>query len=311
MKPRVVLLGGSGFFGSHVADDLCAAGYTVRLVSTARRGWGNVAHLGAAVERVQADIGDPAAARAALAGCDAAVHLAGRGTPADVERTPADDETENLAPARRFLAAAAAVRLPRIVFASSGGTVYGRAERLPVDEDHPTVPLSAHGACKLALERTLGEAADRDGFDLAVLRFGNLYGERQDPGGRQGAVAVFLGAARDGRPIELSGGGAAVRDYLHAGDAARAIRLVIERRPDGRTFNVGSGVGLSVRELADEVERTTGRTLVRRTRPPLPGEVPASVLDASRLRRAVGWAPAIPLGEGLARTWRFMQEAGR
>lgn len=306
-RPPVLVLGGGGFVGSHLCGALLGAGYGVRAFGTARRGWGNLDHLGGRVERVQGDVADADAVRGAAAGCEVAIHVAGATLPADSAATAARD----VGPAMRFWPAAGQLGLRHLVLISSGGTIYGRAERLPVAEDHPTRPISPYGELKRTLEMLLALEARAQGLPWTILRLANVYGERQSPDGTQGAVAVFLGRVLAGRPIEIFGEGDLVRDYVHADDVGRALLSALEAVEPERIFNVGTGVGTSLVELAAAIGRVTGRAVEIERRPARPVDVPANVLDASRLRRATGWKPEVDLEAGIRRTAAWIAGAAR
>ena len=235
------------------------------------------------------------------------VHLVSATLPASSNDNPVYDVEANVVASLRLLEAARAARVRRILFISSGGTVYGPARRLPIDEDHPTEPACSYGIAKLAIEKYLGLYARLHGLKSTVLRFSNPFGERQNPGSAQGAVAVFLGRILAGRPIEIWGDGSVVRDYLYIADGARAFRLVLEKEPDGPVYNVGRGVGTTLDDLVTVLKRVTGRPVEVVRRPGRPIDVPANVLDSRRLEAAVGWRPRVDLEEGLARTWEWLK----
>jgi len=308
-RERVVLFGGGGFIGSHLAEELVAAGYPVRVFDKTNCYWGNLASVMDRVEVHEGDFVNQVDVAEALAGCSVAVHLVSATLPSSSNENPVYDVEANVVASLRFLEEARKAGVRRIVFISSGGTVYGRAVRLPIAEDHPTEPLCSYGIGKLAIEKYLQLYRHLHGLDYHVLRFSNPFGERQNPASAQGAVAVFLGRTLVNRPIDIWGDGQAVRDYIHIKDAARAFRLVLERNPPERVFNVGRGEGTSLDDLVAEIRRVSGRPVPVNMKPGRPLDVPANVLDTARIAGAVGWRPEIPLGEGLARTWNWMVEA--
>jgi UDP-glucose 4-epimerase len=307
VSDRVVIFGGAGFIGSHLTEELVRAGRPVRVFDKTRGDWTNLAAVRDRVELLEGDFLNEVDVRGALAGCGAAVHLVSATLPSTSNDNPVYDVEANVVASLRFLEAARDAGVRRIVFISSGGTVYGPAVRLPIDETHPTEPTCSYGIGKLAIEKYLGLWRRLYGLEDTVLRLSNPYGERQNPAAAQGAVAVFLGRVLRGEPIDIWGDGSVVRDYLYIGDAARAIRLVLENPPAGRVFNVGSGVGTSLNELVDAIRRVTGRPVRVNHGPPRPVDVPANVLDGGRLREAVGWRADTPLDDGLARTWRWLE----
>lgn len=309
-RDRIVIFGGAGFIGSHLTAEFLAAGWPVRVFDKSRGDWSNLASLPGPVERCEGDFTNVADVRQALDGCGVVVHLVSTTLPASSNDNPIYDVEANVVSTLRLLDAARQAGARRLLFISSGGTVYGPARRLPIDEDHPTDPACSYGIGKLAIEKYLGLYSRLHGLRSTVLRFSNPYGERQNPGSAQGAVAVFLGRILAGQPIEIWGDGSATRDYLYIGDGARAFRLVLEQDPAGGVYNVGSGIGVSLDELVAALGRVTGRPVAVERKPGRPLDVPANVLDSSRLSAAVGWRPEVPLEEGLARTWDWLKRRG-
>jgi UDP-glucose 4-epimerase len=190
----------------------------------------------------------------------------------------------------------------RLVFVSSGGTIYGRADRHPTPEDTPHRPISSYGAGNLAVERLLFVHAERHGLDVRVARVANPYGPFQSGRRGQGVVAALLLHGLRGTPFPLMGDGAMVRDYVAVGDVVEALAMLAAHRGAHRVFNVGSGVGLSLRDLIGRVETVLERPIPIDPRPARALDVPVSILDVSRARAELGWAPRTPLDDGLRRT---------
>jgi len=199
----------------------------------------------------------------------------------------------------------------RVLFVSSGGVVYGEPERRPTPEGEPKLPRSPYGVTKLAAEQYLFYYASIHGLEYAALRYSNVYGPRQDPHGEAGVVAIFCSRMLAGAPITIFGDGAQTRDYVFVGDVVSANLLLAEvaltpaGTLDARAFNVGTGIETSVNGLADALVRAKGHPVERRHAPARPGELQHSCLDAGKLR-ALGWAPAVTLEEGLAATYDFI-----
>ena len=192
----------------------------------------------------------------------------------------------------------------RIVFASTGGAIYGECDG-PAPEAAPRRPLAPYGASKLCGEEYLATWNRLHGTGHVSLRLGNVYGPRQQPHGEAGVVAIFMGLLRDGGTPRIYGDGRQTRDYVYAGDVARAMLLALER--DGGVLNVGTGRETSVLELYDAIQETCGVRREPTHAAPRLGELQRSVLDASLAGRELGWQPERSLDEGLAETWRWMQ----
>jgi UDP-glucose 4-epimerase len=205
-----------------------------------------------------------------------------------------------------MLNAMVARKVGRIVFISSGGTVYGNPVYLPIDEKHPTDPLVSYGITKLAIEKYLHLFEHLHGIKAISLRVANPYGERQRIETAQGAVGVFLHRAISGKPLDIWGDGTVTRDYIHVSDVAEAFVQAIDYRGGKRTFNISSGVGVSLNELIGMLEVVLGRPIERNYLPGRPFDVPASVLSNKLAIDELNWAPQISMSSGIERTARWM-----
>ena len=310
MNPqRVLVLGGNGFIGSNLVLGLLEAGFEVRVLDLRRE---PALPRTGAVEFLEGDFTNHAVSELALEGVAAVFHLASVTTPASGTSDPVYDVTENLVGTLRLLEACTVRGVRRLVFISSGGTVYGTPRRVPIPEDHPQEPISSYGIVKLAIEKYLLMYAHLGRLDPIILRVANPYGPGQFTQGAQGAVAVALGCLERGEPFKLWGDGSVVRDFLYVDDLTEAF-LAALRAPDpgARIFNIGSGRGVSLRELLAASERVVGHPLAIAQLPGRAIDVPANVLDCTRAREHLGWGPRVPLEEGLARTWTWVQESAR
>jgi UDP-glucose 4-epimerase len=200
----------------------------------------------------------------------------------------------------------ARVQNTRIVFSSTGGAIYGECQS-PADEDSPRLPLAPYGVSKLAGEEYLAAYNRLHGTEHVSLRYGNVYGPRQDPHGEAGVVAIFFGRLARGESLRVFGDGRQTRDYVYVGDVVAAT-LAAANGPNG-VFNVGTGSETSVLELADACRRAAGVDAELVFEPPRPGELQRSVLDPTRAETALGFRARASLDEGLAATWEFVREA--
>jgi UDP-glucose 4-epimerase len=302
----VCITGGAGFIGSHLADAFVARGCRVVVVddlSTGRR-----ENLPAAAELAELDIRSPAAA-ALLAGvgADLLVHLAAQ---IDVGRSAADpvfDADVNVKGTLNLLEAARRGGVKQVLFASTGGAMYGDQEVYPAPEEHPLRPLSPYGVAKLAGERYLYFYHRQYGLDATCLRYANVYGERQNPHGEAGVVAIFLHRLLAGEAPTINGDGLQTRDYLHVSDVV-AANLAAAGRPGFHVYNVGTGRETSVVELTRELGVAVGVELAPRFGPPRPGEQRRSAIDGRRATRELGLAPPLSLADGLRRTAAWFRD---
>ena len=294
---RAIVTGGAGFIGSHVVEALLARGDEVTVVDDLSNGKReNVPEPARLVER---DLREGLADVFEQARPEACFHLGAQvDVRVSVER-PAHDASVNVLGTLEVLEAARAHET-QVVFSSTGGAIYGECDG-PAAEDAERRPLAPYGVSKLAGEEYL--AAFNRLYDTrhVSLRYGNVYGPRQDPHGEAGVVAIFLGKLVAGESPRIFGDGSQTRDYVYAGDVARATLAAAGQ--DGGVFNVGTGSETSVVELYEACRRVAGSTLDAEPAPARLGELQRSVLDVSRAERELGWQPEVALEDGLRLTW--------
>jgi UDP-glucose 4-epimerase len=245
----------------------------------------------------------------ALSGIEVVFHLISTTLPKPSNDNPVYDVETNLVGSLRLLELCRAHRVRKVVFSSSGGTVYGVPATVPIAEAHPTEPLCSYGIQKLAIEKYLQLEHALHGLDYCILRPSNPYGERQRTDVAQGAIAVFLERALRGEPIEIWGDGSVVRDYVYVGDVAEAFVRAVSYEGAQRVFNVGSGTGTSLKELIEKIGALLGRKPAVDYRPARRVDVPINVLDSSAAARHLGWRARTPLAQGLQRTCDWMRAA--
>jgi UDP-glucose 4-epimerase len=306
---HVLITGGAGFIGSHIADAYLGRGWRVSIIdnlSTGRRE--NVDPRAALFE---IDIRDPrAAALIEELKPDIVSHQAAQ---MDVRRSVADpafDAEVNVVGSARLLQASADARVKRFIFASSGGAIYGEPLRAPQAEDHPLAPMSPYGCAKLAVEHYLNYFRVVRGLSSVALRYANVYGPRQNAKGEAGVVAIFADTMLRGDAVTINGSGEQTRDYVHVADVVAANVAAAEGEWQG-AFNVGTGVETSVNALYAAMAARVGPS-----KPPLhaaakAGEQMRSVLDGSRLRALAKLPPPTPLSDGLAATIQWFSESLR
>ena len=300
---RSIVTGGAGFIGSHVADALLARGDEVHVVDDLSSGSRENVPEGVALHEL--DIRHEALTDlAAELRPDVIFHPAAQADVGTSVERPVFDAEINVVGTIRVLEAARPVGA-RIVFASSGGAIYGECER-PAREEDERRPLSPYGASKLAGEEYLATWNRLHGTSHVACRFANVYGPRQRPSLEGGVVAIFLDRLRDGRRAEIFGDGNQTRDFVFVGDVVAAL-LAAAAGPGGGVYNVGSGVETSVLELHRLCAQTAGAELQPRFSPERPGDLSRSVLDASRAQDELGWHAETHLAEGIALTWKELR----
>ncbi len=308
-----LVLGGAGFIGSHVVDVLVAAGHRVRVFERPGCDLENLAGVLGKIELCYGDFSktdelDEVFAKA-LEGIDLIIHLVSTVLPASSNIDPQYDIETNLKGTVCLLEQAVKMGVKKVVFASSGGTVYGPASVFPINEESSTEPLSSYGIIKLTSEKYLKLFHHLHGLDYTVLRIANPYGERQKISGAQGAVAVFLGRIKSGEVIEIWGDGKISRDYLYIVDLARAILLACENSSPVKLFNIGSGYPCSLNELITLLEEVSGCRVPVVYKESRACDSPVNYLDCRRARQVLGWRPQYTFREGLQRTWKWVAGA--
>ncbi|MGD8840753.1 MAG: NAD-dependent epimerase/dehydratase family protein [Gammaproteobacteria bacterium] len=300
---KALVLGGNGFIGSHIVDYLLAAGHQVRVLDRSAE------HFREAMAEVDYHLGDYGEAgtlKAALEGIDIVYHLASTTVPATSNQDPVADIQVNLVKTVQLLQSMVRQNVPRILFMSSGGTVYGIPEQSPIPESHPLKPICSYGVVKVAIENYLFMYRQLDHISPVVLRASNPYGERQGHTGVQGVIGTFLNKLRSGEPIEIWGDGSIVRDFLHVSDLADfAVRAGTSEFQG--VLNAGSGEGYSICNILDAVANVTGQPVEPVFKQGRDYDVPEVVLDVTRAREEFGWDAKIDLSDGIERTWNWMQ----
>jgi UDP-glucose 4-epimerase len=297
----VLVTGGAGFIGSHVAEGLAARGEDVVVLDDLSSG--KRENLPESIELVEGDIREPLDELFARVQPTTCYHLAAQIDVRVSVARPDHDAEINVLGTVNLLQAALEHRA-KVVFSSTGGAIYGECER-PAPEEAPRTPIAPYGTAKLAAEEYLATYNRLYGTKHVSLRYGNVYGPRQDPHGEAGVVAIFFNKLRDGERPTVFGDGSQTRDYVYVGDVVRATLAAAER--DGGVYNVGTGRETSVVELLELCQRIAGTSIDPELAPPRPGELQRSVLDPSRAVDELAWRPERSLDDGLRETWEFFK----
>ncbi|HWG54500.1 MAG TPA: NAD-dependent epimerase/dehydratase family protein [Gemmatimonadaceae bacterium] len=320
MARRALISGGAGFIGSHVVRAFRAAGYEVSVLDNLSTGTPDNLPDGVCLH--QLDICSPEAAAVVREGrFDVLCHLAAQ---IDVRKSVADpafDSRVNIGGSLNLLEAVRASGAPtRFIFSSTGGAVYGDLVEPPTGETAPKDPQSPYGTAKLSVEYYMGYFARVHGLDLVALRYANVYGPRQDPHGEAGVVAIFCDRVIDGAPLTIFGDGSQTRDYVYAGDVARANVLAAHAAlpaaagVDSRAFNIGTSIETDVVALASRLMAVSGGHSAIVHAPARAGEQRRSAVAIAKAERLLGWTPEISLDAGLKETYAWFvarRTAGR
>jgi UDP-glucose 4-epimerase len=301
---RALVSGGNGFIGSHLVDELVKRDWDVAVFDLHERRYDP---LPSQVHFVRGDLNQSYLVREAVTGVDVVFHLIWTTIHEVANQDPAGDVTANLIPTIHLLEACRNAGVQRIVFASSGGTVYGPAKAWPIPETHPQDPINGYGITKLAAEKYLQMFRHLYGLDYVIFRPSVPYGPRQNPLASQGAVAVFLYRVAHGLPVTIWGDGSITRDYFYVSDLAEALIAGAEIGMDEqRIFNIGGGEEVSLIQLLRTIEEVVGKRAHVEYAPARRFDAPRIVLDTRLAQQELGWQPKVSLADGLVQTWKWM-----
>lgn len=311
MAKAALITGGAGFIGSHVADRFLAEGYAVTVLDNLSSG--RRENIARGVQFFETDITSPEAATIVRDGkFDVMCHLAAQ---IDVRRSVLDpiyDATRNILGTLNLMEAVkASGHSTRVVFSSTGGALYGDFDPPPSAETFGKDPEAPYGIAKLSVEYYLAYYARVHGLHTVALRYGNVYGPRQDPHGEAGVVAIFCNRLLEGRPLLVFGNGEQTRDYVYVGDVAAAnfaaatLPVPAPGRLDARAFNIGTGVETSVNTVAKTLQAVAAATSAIEYAPARAGELMRSALDTEKARNILQWSPQASLQNGLTQTFEF------
>lgn len=305
---RCLILGGGGFLGSHLSEALLAGGYAIRIFDRPNLHRFKLFRQDEAVEWIEGDFINREHVDNAVSGCDVIYHLVSTTLPRSSNENPAYDVETNVIGTLHLLEAVRKHKVGKVIFVSSGGTVYGIPRETPIKESHPTEPICSYGISKLAIEKYLNLFHLLHDIEYCVLRLANPYGERQRVSAAQGAIAVFLYKALRNETIEIWGDGSVTRDYFHVSDAISALVKALSYKGDNRIFNIGSGVGRSLNEILGAIDLLLGTPVKRMYLSSRAFDVPVNVLDISNAVNLLDWKPQMPFAEGLSRTAQWLRQ---
>ncbi|MGA7621194.1 NAD-dependent epimerase/dehydratase family protein [Candidatus Binatus sp.] len=306
---RILVTGGAGFIGSHTVDALVASGAgEVSVLDDLSAG--KRQQVNAKATLYQTDLRDGAAVASVVERVRPEIifHLAAQ---MDVRRSVADpafDAQVNLVGFLNLIESARRHGLRRVIFSSTGGAIYGEQDEFPCSEDHPLRPVSPYGVAKLATEAYLFFYKVEYGIDYLALRFGNVYGPRQDPHGEAGVVAIFCGRILDGKPVTIYGDGTQTRDYVYVGDVVRAVVAAAKSSASGIALNIGTGIETNVNDLYSTLAGIADFPTRAEHAAARPGEQKRSVISPARAEQELGWRPEKKFADGLEETFKYFKQ---
>ena len=306
MKENCIIYGGAGFIGSHIAEDLLAKNLNVSIFDKINSSKKNVQHIINDIKFIEGDFNNKVDINRSLKNKDYVIHLVSSTLPANSNLNPFYDVESNLMSSLHLFEECVKNDIKKVIFISSGGTVYGNPIKLPINEKHPTNPLNSYGVIKLTIEKYLGMYKSLKGLNYKILRFSNPFGPRQNPKLAQGLVSHLLYRIKHKMPIEIWGDGKAIRDYFYIQDGAKSIYKAITDKSNNDVYNISSAKGLSVNQILEKFKKVLGLKFKVNYLPARKFDVKANVLDNRLAAKYLKWKPETDFNTALKKTWSYI-----
>lgn len=300
----VLIIGGNGFIGSHLTNFLVAKEQSIRVYNRSHNPY--IKPLDE-VEYIYGDFNDQDLLKIALKNVDIVYQLVSHTIPSTSNENPIGDVNSNVINTLKFLEICVEASVRKIIFPSSGGTVYGLPQQLPILETHPTEPICSYGITKLTIEKYLYLYNYLHGLDYSILRIANPYGPGQNPTGKLGAITVFLNRILKHLPIQIWGNGEIIRDYLYILDVVQALYNVQNPNLTEKIFNIGSGQGVSLNDLLDTIRKVIENDFKVEYIEGRKVDIPTNVLDITKASTFLQWRPSVQLETGIQETWQWLK----
>ena len=302
-----LVLGGNGFIGSHLTESLLRKGFSVKVFGDFKSGTKNIDSISHRIEIIKGDFLCEQDLALAMQNVEFLFHYISTTNPVTSFDNPRYDVETNIIGSIRMMELAVKNDIKKIIFPSTGGTIYGEPDYVPINEAAPTNPLNPYAISKLTIEKYLNYFFHRYSLDYLVLRYSNPYGERQNPYGNQGVIPIFLNKINNNEDPTIFGDGSAIRDYIYIQDALDATLSLFDRKCNEKIFNVGSGRGNSINELISIMSEVTGKEI----RPIYVNNngfyIKKIILDISKIKNITGWSPKIDIFDGIEKTWNWIK----
>lgn len=305
---KCIIFGGNGFIGSHLAQRLAENGYEVQVFDNFKGDLPKRNNLDNNIKYIKGDFFNLNAVENALEDVDYVFHYISTTNPATAIENPIYDIESNIIGSVKLFQACIKKNVDKIIFSSSGGTIYGDPSAVPVKETDPCNPVNPYAIGKLTIEKYLQYFNYLYGIDYKILRYSNPYGEGQSPQGKQGVIPIFLNRIKNNDHPAIYGDGSAIRDYIYIEDTIDATLEIIRKDTNFNIFNVGSGVGISIKDLIDIMSEVIGKKVQPDYIESSPTYIPKIILDISRLTQETGWKPTRNIHQGIERTWEWIKK---
>ena len=303
MRNKILVLGGAGFIGANVTHRLVHQGYDVRVFTRSSRSVQNLAPILSKIELQYGDYMDEVALRKAMIDVDCVIHLISTTLPGTSSNVGTYDIFSNVIPTLRILENCLNNNIKQLIYASSGGTIYGDSREL-IHEDHVLDPKSMYGLSKKNIESYLNYYANNSNLNIQILRLSNPYGPYQNPYGAQGIIATAFRSILNNTPIQILGDGNVIRDYIYIDDVVDAFTIAMKQLKSN-TINISSSKGRSVLNVLADIEQISGKKIIKEFLPARTGDVLQNVLDNRKANEQYHWTPKTSFIDGLAPTWKW------
>jgi UDP-glucose 4-epimerase len=303
---KCVIFGGNGFIGSHLAERLVHEGFEVKIFDTFNTGTHNLDSIINDIEIIRGDFLNKEDLSRALKNVELVFHYISTTNPVTAANNPIFDVESNIIGSIRLFQTAIENKIERIIFPSSGGTIYGPVQEDLIKETHPLNPVNPYAISKLTIEKYLNYFNYSSGMNYFILRYSNPYGERQNPLGNQGVIPIFLNKIKNNEHPVIYGNGSAIRDYIYIDDAIDATMAILKSNTKETLFNVGSGQETSINQLISVMSNVTNHRVDPVYKENSGLYLPKIVLDISRIRKETGWSPKTDIKEGIKKTWDWI-----
>ena len=305
MKSKYLILGGAGFIGSNLTKRLVSLGHTVKVYSRSSRSISNLLPIMDDIDLVYGDLMDHVTLKNALENVETVIHLISTTFPGTTLNSGVYDINSNLVPTVKLLEMCTSCNVKNLIYASSGGTVYGEPQTIPVSEDHPLNPLSIYGQSKKAIEGYLEFFSRVNDLNIQILRISNPFGPFQNPFAAQGVIAVAMGCVLFNRPFKVFGDGSTVRDYIYIDDVIDAF-LAAANNNSSNVCNISFGHGTSVTEILECIEKYSSKKIKKIYIDARQGDVKVNILSNNKASETYGWSPKIDFSTGISKTWDWL-----
>lgn len=303
-----IVYGGGGFIGSHLCESLIEKGFHVTIFDKINFSKKNIHGIETKVKIIEGDFNNEIDLKNSLAGIDYVFHLVSSTLPVSSNENPVYDAESNLLSSLKLFKECVNSKIKKVIFLSSGGTVYGIPDKIPVMENYSSYPICSYGIIKKTIEEYLFLFNKLHNLNYNVFRLSNPYGERQNPFASQGAIAVFVNKVINNETIEIWGDGSIVRDYIYIKDAVEVLSSSVSVNPAEFVFNLSSGKGYSLNQIIDVIRKVSGKEIKVENKTARKIDVPESILDNSLVCKSFNWSPETSIEEGIEKTFNFIRQ---